>query len=65
MPRSYYDDNFGCWDINDQDDVEFYKRVQRESRPRKCQGCGRRVRLRPDYAICNDCCVKHELGGDH
>ena len=65
MPRSYYDDNFGCWEINDEDDIAFYHQVQRESRLRKCHSCGRLVRLRPDYAICNRCMEFHELGGDH
>ena len=63
MP-SYYDDNFGHWDVQDEDDAAFYEKVQRESRMKKCQGCGRRVRLRPDYAYCNSCADKMERGGD-
>lgn len=64
MPRSYYDDNFGHWDTEDPDDVDFYFRVQRESRLKKCCGCGRKVRLRPDYAYCNSCADKRERGMD-
>lgn len=61
---SYYDDNFGHWEIRDQDDIDFYHQVQRESRPKKCERCGRVVRLRPDYAICNSCADKIERGYD-
>jgi rRNA maturation endonuclease Nob1 len=64
MPRTYHDDNFGCYDIQDEDDVEFYKQVQRESVWKKCQGCGRKVKLRPDYGICNSCAERLERGQD-
>lgn len=63
MPRSYYDDNFGHWDdMDDPDMVEFYHEVQRESVSKKCAGCGRRVKIRPDYAYCNSCADKRERG---
>ena len=61
---SYYDDNFGCYEIESEDDIRFYKQVQRESRPKKCKGCGRTVRLRPDYAYCDSCATKIERGMD-
>jgi rRNA maturation endonuclease Nob1 len=65
MPRPiYHDDNFGVWNIDSDDDVAFYHQVQRESRMKTCKGCGRRVRLRPDYAICNSCAERLENGGD-
>lgn len=55
MP-SFYDDNFGFWeDMDDPDMQEFYRQVQRESVEKICERCGRKVRLRPDYAICNSC----------
>jgi hypothetical protein len=63
--RSYFDDNFGAWEIRDQEDVDFYHQVQKESRLKKCQGCGRKVRLRPSYAICNACADARERGGDY
>jgi hypothetical protein len=63
MP-AYYDDNFGHYDIDDEDDIKFYKQVQRESVWKTCKKCGQRVRLRPDYAICNTCCERLERGGD-
>lgn len=66
MPRSYYDDNFGHWEnMDDEDHVAFYKQVQKESRWKKCQGCGRKVKLRPDYGICNSCADKAERGMDY
>lgn len=61
---SYYDDNFGTYEIESEDDIEFYRQVQRESRSRKCQGCGRTVRLRPGYGYCNSCADKRERGYD-
>lgn len=54
MP-SYYDDNFGFYEIESEEDIEFYKQVQQESVEKICERCGRKVRLRPDYAICNSC----------
>jgi hypothetical protein len=64
MPRrTYVDDNFGTWDIEDQEDIEFYHRVQKESRRKKCKGCGKMARLRPEYVICNECAEKMERGG--
>jgi hypothetical protein len=64
MTRSYYDDNFGFYEIEDEDDVEFYHRVQEESVEKTCQGCKRKVKLRPDYAYCNSCTDILERGGD-
>jgi hypothetical protein len=65
MP-SYYDDNFGHWeDMNDPDMVDFYHQVQRESVLKTCKRCGREVRLRPDYSICNSCADMIEMGGDY
>jgi len=65
---TYYDDNFGFWENMDgpdgEDNREFYKQVQRESVWKKCTSCGRRVRIRPDYAICNSCADKRERGYD-
>ena len=60
--RTYVDDNFGHWDIDSEEDIEFYHQVQRESVTKKCQGCGRKVKLRPDYAYCNSCADTMEYG---
>jgi hypothetical protein len=61
----YYDDNFGWWDIESDDDVEFYHQVQRESVEKECKRCGRTVRIRPDYALCNSCADAIERGEDY
>jgi hypothetical protein len=63
MP-SYYDDNYGWYDIQDQDDVDFYFRTQRESVEKVCRGCGSTVRIRPDYAYCTNCADRIEGGQD-
>jgi hypothetical protein len=64
MPRTYVDDNFGTYRIEDEDDVEFYHSVQRRSRRRKCDGCGRSVKLLPGYGYCDGCATKLERGMD-
>lgn len=63
MP-TYIDDNFGHYDIDSDDDIEFYFQVQRESIMKECHGCGRQVKLRPEYAYCNSCADKIEHGWD-
>lgn len=63
MP-SYYDDNYGFYEIDSPEDVEFYHETQRQSVRKRCQGCGRMVRIRPDYAYCNSCATKREQGFD-
>lgn len=61
---TYYDDNFGHYDIQSQDDIEFYMKVQKESVWKKCSRCKRKVKLRPEYSICNSCAEKIEKGMD-
>lgn len=61
---TYVDDNYGHYEIEDSEDIEFYHRVQRESVKKTCKGCGRTVRLRPDYAYCDGCATKIEQGYD-
>jgi len=61
---TYYDDNYGHYEIEDQDDVDFYHQVQRESVYKTCSGCNRRVKIKPDYAYCNSCATKIEQGYD-
>jgi hypothetical protein len=63
MP-TYYDDNFGHYNIESEEDVDFYFQMQRESVSKRCSGCGRTVRLRPDYGYCNTCATTLERGGD-
>lgn len=61
---TYYDDNFGIYEIESEEDIEFYHQVQKESRPTVCEGCGRTVNLRPGYGYCNSCADKRERGMD-
>lgn len=64
MMASYYDDNYGWYDIEDQDGVDFYHEVQQRSVEKKCVGCGRRVKIQPQYDVCNSCATKREQGWD-
>jgi len=65
MPgRIYADDNFGVYHIEDEYDLDFYHQVQSESVWKNCDACGQRVKLRPDYGICNSCAEILERGGD-
>jgi len=61
----YYDDNFGAYDIDCEEDIEFYHQMQEESVEKECGMCGRTVRLRPDYWCCNSCADKIERGGGY
>jgi hypothetical protein len=61
---TYYDDNFGHWEIESEEDLEFYRQVQQESVEKECQGCGRTVRIRPQYALCGSCADRLERGLD-
>lgn len=62
---TYYDDNFGAWeDMQDPDMVDFYHEVQRDSVEKTCEGCGRKVKILPQYAYCDSCATKIEQGMD-
>ena len=60
----YYDDNFGQYDIRDDDDIAFYNQVQAESVLTRCSLCHVEYMLRPQYNICNNCASSMERGGD-
>jgi hypothetical protein len=64
MPRTYYDENFGHYEINSEEDVEFYHQIQRTNVKKICEGCGQTVRIQPQYAYCNSCATKLERGLD-
>ena len=61
---TYVDDNFGMYEIRDEDDIKFYHQVQNESVWKICEGCQRKVKLRPSYGICNSCADLLERGYD-
>ena len=65
MERVYYDENFGFYNIESEDDIAFYRQVQEESTEKTCEGCGRIVRLRPDYGFCNSCADAREQGREY
>ena len=58
----YYDDNFGHYNIESDEDVAFYHAMQRLSVLKRCMGCRQMVRIKRDYAYCNDCAEKRERG---
>lgn len=60
----YYDDNFGEYRIECDEDIQFYHQMQRTSVRKKCKGCGHIVRIQPQYAYCNSCADKMERGMD-
>ena len=65
MTGAYHDDNFGAWtDTDDPGTRRFYREVQRESVEKECGGCGRTVRLRPQYGYCSACADAIERGMD-
>lgn len=59
---SYYDDNFGHWDMEDEEDFKMYKRFQKTNVKKKCARCGRLVKIQPQYAYCNSCADAIEHG---
>ena len=61
----YYDDNFGCWNMDDgdrEDMIEFYHETQKRSVWKVCAQCGCEVKILPHYAICNSCADANERG---
>jgi len=66
MSKQYYDDNFGFWDMDDDpwEAQRFYNEVQRKSVKKKCEGCGRMVKILPHYAYCDRCADAREKGMD-
>lgn len=64
MAPEYYDDNFGHYDIEDEDDVQFYHDMQRTNVEKRCAGCNKLVMLQPQYAYCDSCATKIERGQD-
>ena len=59
---SYYDDNFGHYEIQDEEDVEFYHKMQAESEWKACARCEQKVFMSYRYAICDSCAEAQERG---
>ena len=47
---NYYDDNFGVFEIEDEEDLAVYRRIQSSNVEKQCQGCDRTVSIQPHYA---------------
>ena len=62
---TFYDDNFGHWDIEDESDIEFYHHVQRNSIEKECVDCGSLVYILPHYDACDSCATRRERGWDY
>jgi hypothetical protein len=61
MP-AVYDDNFGFWHIDGQEEQAFFDHVQRRSLQRTCERCERRAWLMPPKTICASCATALEYG---
>jgi hypothetical protein len=57
-----YEDNFGFWDIDGQEEDAFFDYVQRQSVKRICDRCDRPVRLMPSKTLCASCVTALECG---
>ena len=57
-----YEDNFGFWRIDAQEEQAFFEHVQRQSVPTICRRCERPVRLMPTKRCCASCISALESG---
>jgi len=57
-----YDDNFGFWDIDGQEEQAFFEHVQRQSVEQICDRCERPARLMPSKTLCASCVAALECG---
>jgi hypothetical protein len=57
-----YEDNFGFWCIDGQEERAFFEHVQRQSIGAICTRCRRRVRLMPQRTLCAACAYALEYG---
>jgi hypothetical protein len=57
-----YEDNFGFWDIDGEEEQAFLEYVQRQSVPKICDRCERCVRLMPPKTLCASCVTALECG---
>ena len=57
-----YDDNFGFWDIDGQEEQAFFEHVHSQSVEKTCDRCQRRVRLMREKTLCASCVTALECG---
>jgi hypothetical protein len=66
LMSAYYDDNFGHWnDMDQEENLAFYRQVQKTNVWKVCSCCGRKVKIQPHYDKCNSCADKIEKGLDY
>lgn len=58
----YYDDNFGEYTIQSEEDIDFYHEMQALSVVKTCVDCGKTVKIKHDYEVCNSCADRRERG---
>ena len=61
---NYYDDNYGHWDMEDEESERFYHQVQATNVEKICKGCERLVKIQPHYAYCIACANVLVYGGE-
>jgi len=57
-----YEDNFGFWDIDGQEEQAFFEDVRRQSVQKTCERCDRHARLIPSKMLCASCVTALECG---
>ena len=57
---TYYDDNFGHYNIESEEDIEFYHEVQKDSFRTICRQCDGVFMLKRGYNLCNGCADANE-----
>jgi hypothetical protein len=57
-----YEDNFGFWDIDGEEEQAFFEEVQRQSVQTNCERCERCVRLVRNKTLCASCASALECG---
>jgi hypothetical protein len=61
MPADY-DDNFGFWDVDGQEEQAFFDYVQSQSVRKTCDRCDRPAWLIPSKTLCASCVGALECG---
>lgn len=57
-----YEDNFGFWDIDGQEEQAFFEHVLSQSVEKTCERCQRPARLMPAKTLCASCVTALECG---
>lgn len=57
-----YDDNFGFWHIDEQEEQAFFEYVQSQSTQKTCCRCKSRARLLAHKTLCASCVAALECG---